>query len=38
LVLGWGRTLTNRIGASVIAHGLINGIAFVALLSTLASS
>ncbi len=38
LVLGWGRRLTNRIGASVIAHGLINGLAFVALLSTLASS
>ena len=35
LVLGWGRHLTNRIGASIIAHAMINGLAFLALLSTL---
>jgi membrane protease YdiL (CAAX protease family) len=35
MVLGWGRKLTNRIGASVIAHGIINGLAFVALLTSL---
>ena len=35
LVLGWGRKLTNRIGASIVAHGIINGLAFVALLTLL---
>ena len=35
LVLGWGRKLTNRIGASIIAHAIINALAFVALLTTL---
>ena len=35
MVLGWGRKLTNRIGASVIAHGIINGLAFVAFLTSL---
>jgi len=35
MVLGWGRKLTNRIGASVNAHGIINGLAFVALLTSL---
>ena len=34
-VLGWGRRLTNRIGASIIAHAAINGLAFAVLLSTL---
>lgn len=36
MVLGWGRMLTNRIGASIIAHAIINGLAFAALLATLA--
>ena len=35
LVLGWGRKLTNRIGASIVAHGIINGLAFIALLTLL---
>jgi len=35
LVLGWGRRLTNRIGASIIAHALLNGVAFTVLLATL---
>lgn len=34
-VLGWGRRLTNRIGASIVAHALINGTAFAALLGSL---
>ena len=35
LVLGWGRRLTNRIGASIIAHALLNGVAVTVLLATL---
>ena len=36
MVLGWGRMLTNRIGASIIAHAIINGLSFIALLVYLA--
>lgn len=32
LALGWGRIWTSRIGASIVAHGIINGLAFTALL------
>ena len=31
LALGWGRLHTGRLGASLVAHGLINTIAFTAL-------
>lgn len=35
IALGVGRSLTGRIGASIIAHALINGIAMAVLLATI---
>lgn len=36
VVLGWGRMLTNRLGAGIVAHAVFNGLAFTALLANLA--
>jgi len=35
LALGWGRVMTGRIGASIFAHGFINLVGMIAVLTAL---